>query len=321
MNFWEWLAQAGLIGGDPSYYSSGQASPDEVKHAVRTAIGNLASASDPNAAQDFYTRLQQASGFSGDAGYYARGEAAPGEIENLINVTGDALKANPNATTGTPQVPAAPNPNEPGAPPAPVVGTPTGVLAGGKTFRVQQTDGTYRWYQAYEMPPGSSQYVAYQFNDVKQVEAAFGTVPPYLSLSKTWFDQMAPGGAVGAAEEVIGMAGNWNTFSQQIMQEAAQRAGISDPTLVGRMWSDPEMQQIAAKATVGNWTPEQILAEQRKTAFWKNTLYPGIESFYGRTTEPEKAWSDYAANVSPTLEALGYQRDAAGTFKIGRAHV
>jgi hypothetical protein len=121
-------------------------------------------------------------------------------------------------------------------------------------------------------------------------------------------------GAIGAAEEVIGMSGNWNVFSTEIVQEAARRAGVNDPTLIGRMMSDPEMQRIMVQAGVGNWTGAQILAEQRKTAFWTDTLYPGIKAFYGQTTEPEKAWTNYNENVSPALTALGYAKDADGTY-------
>ena len=34
---WEWAVSAGLITGDPTYYSSGQAGPEEVAHAIETA--------------------------------------------------------------------------------------------------------------------------------------------------------------------------------------------------------------------------------------------------------------------------------------------
>lgn len=309
MEFWQWLVQSGLIKGDPTYYSSGKATADEYKHAIRTAIGGLATASDPRAATELYNRLKAAGAISGDMNYYIGGKAAPAEIENLINVAGTFFDKQPTApTTTAPQVPTKPDPLEPGAPPKPVVGSPTGVLAGGQTVRVRQPDGTYRWYQVYNMPGGP---VAYQYNDVAQLRAAVGASPAFVSRDAKWEQGLL---AVGAAEEVIGMAGNWNTFINEVKRDTALAAGIRDPSLIGKMWADPQMQQIAAKALVGDWTPEQILAEQRRTTFWTDTLYPGIKSFYGRTTEPEKAWSNYVGNVSPALTALGYKKDADGTY-------
>lgn len=313
MNFWDWLVRNGLIAGDWNYYASGAASQDEVKNALNTAIANLEGASAPTAKQEFYTRLQEATGFGGDSGYYARGEAAADEVANLVNVTSGTFKAG-TATppTAAPQVPTAPHPAEPGAPAAPVVGTPTGILAGGNTVKIQQEDGTYRWYQVYQFPPGTQNYVAYQFNNVQQVEATFGSIPGHFTETRNYEQTYLT--AIASAEEVIGMAGNWNTFSNEIATDAARRAGVNDPGLIGRMMSDPEMQQIMVRAGAGGWSPEQIVAEQRKTNFWKNVLYPGIDKFYGRTTEPEKAWSQYVGNVSPALTELGYKRDADGTF-------
>jgi hypothetical protein len=101
---------------------------------------------------------------------------------------------------------------------------------------------------------------------------------------------------------------------REVMVDAAAAAGVRDPSLAGRLASDPEMQRIMAQATIGDWTPEQIRAEQRNSNFWKKTLYPGIETFYGRTADPERAWADYNGNVSPALTALGYQKDADGSY-------
>ena len=314
MEFFAWLVNAGLIQGDPNYYSGGSAAPEEYTNAIRTAITNLDSASDQTARTEFFRRLQETGAFEGDPNYYASGKAGADEMENLINVSSGRLASTPGTATAAPQVPSAPHPLEPGAPAAPVVGTPTGVLAGGYTVRARQPDGTYRWYQVYQLPPGSGQHVAYQFNDVQQVEAALGPMPGFADWTPSQFTQNTQNGSVAAAEEVIGMGGDWNTFSQEVMQQAAARAGVTDPTLIGKMWSDPQMQQIAGKAIIGSWSPEQILAEQRKTAFWTDTLYPGIQAFYGRTTEPERAWNNYTADVGPALTALGYQKDASGSY-------
>jgi hypothetical protein len=313
MEFWSWLVQSGLIKGDPNYYSSGKATPDEYKHAIRTAIGGLATASDPRAASELYTRLKTAGAISGDMNYYISGQAQPDEIENLINVAGTFFDKTPTKPdTKAPQVPTKPDPLEPGAPAAPKVGTPTGVLAGGRTIRSRQPDGTYRWFQIYQMPPGTDNWVGYQFDNIAQLRAAVGDNIRFVDKDPAWVDRKVH--ATGAAEEIIGMAGNWNVFSKEIMDDAARKAGVRDPSMVGKMMSDPEMQRIMANAIIGEWSPEQLLAEQRKTKFWTQTLYPGIKNFYGSTTEPERAWSNYVSNVTPALTALGYSKDAAGTY-------
>jgi hypothetical protein len=170
-----------------------------------------------------------------------------------------------------------------------------------------------RWYQIYEFPVGSGQFVSYQFNDISQLGAATGQRNPAFSMrSETWFNQKVL--AEAPAEQVIGLRGNFQRMMREVMVDAAAAAGVRDPSLAGRLASDPEMQRIMAQATIGDWTPEQIRAEQRNTNFWKKTLYPGIEAFYGRTADPERAWTDYNGNVSPALTALGYKKDADGSY-------
>jgi hypothetical protein len=323
LEFFNWAVQQGLIQSDPNALATGkhadgnpvtEAEYREVFGALLSHVQNArqpGSGYAPTFAKELMDRAQGAGILleTDDINYLAN-QATAEDYAGFVDAVLPRVMQQAEAG-GAPQVPTGPHPAEPGAPPAPAVGTPTGVLAGGYTVRNRQDDGTYRWYQVYEFPPGSAQYVAYQFDNVQQVEAAFGGVPVFHDWNTGYMNEVK---AYGAAEEVVGMAGNWNTYSAQVMRESAQKAGVTDPTLIGKMWSDPEMQQIATKAITGDWTPEQILAEQRKTNFWKNVLYPGIESFYARTTNPEKAWLDYSANIEPTLEALGYQRDASGTF-------
>lgn len=189
---------------------------------------------------------------------------------------------------------------------------PTGVLAGGKTIQVRSGDGTTRFYQVYEFPPGSGSWVSYQFSSAAQAVAALGNNFNRATYTEERYNQLAL--AEGQAEEIVGLSGSFGGFAEQIMNDAARAAGNRDPGLVGRMASNPEMKRIMAQAIAGDWTPEQILAEQRRTNFWKTVLYPGIDKFYGKTTEPEKAWNNYVGNVTPALVELGYVRDADGTF-------
>jgi hypothetical protein len=189
---------------------------------------------------------------------------------------------------------------------------PQGVLAGGQTIQVKGKDGTTRYYQVYQFPPGSDSWVSYQFNSEAQAEAALGKGFARTSFTEARFDQKAL--AQGQAEEVLGLGGSFQGLMDDITRDAATAAGIRDPSLIGKMLSDKEMQNIMAQAIAGDWTPEQVLAEQRRTKFWTETLYPGISAFYGKSTEPEKAWNNYVGNITPALVDLGYKKDTDGTF-------
>lgn len=185
-----------------------------------------------------------------------------------------------------------------------------GVLEGGQTVRVSAAAGD-RYYQIYEFPAGSGQYVSYQFNSYEQASAALGT-PRVVTRTEAWFNQHVV--AEADAESVIGKQGSFAGLITEIIRESAVEAGVRDPSLVGVIASDPEMQQIMGLAVAGGWSSAQILAAQRNTRFWKETLYPGIGRLYGRTANPEGAWMQYSNNVTPALRALGYEPDADGTY-------
>jgi hypothetical protein len=57
------------------------------------------------------------------------------------------------------------------------------------------------------------------------------------------------------------------------------------------------------------------MAALRGTNFWQDVLYPGIDRFYGQTTEPEALWADYNRTVKGALEALGYEPDSDGSYR------
>lgn len=185
-----------------------------------------------------------------------------------------------------------------------------GVLAGGTTVRVGGQDG--RYYQVYEFPAGSGNFVSYQYNDFATAQSALGQTFAFETHTETWFNNNVL--AQGNAETIIGQGGNFATFTQEIMTDAAAAAGIRDPSLAGQIASDPEMQAIMGQAIIGDWTQAQIIAEQRKTNFWKNVLYPGIENLYSKTSAPELAYNNYVRSVEESLITLGYTRDADGTY-------
>ena len=97
MEFFSWLVNTGLIQGDPNYYSSGSAQPFEYENAIRVAINNLETASDPRVAAAFWSFLVEMGAVEGDPAYYSDGLAQPSEVENAIKVSSQFLTSNPDA--------------------------------------------------------------------------------------------------------------------------------------------------------------------------------------------------------------------------------
>ena len=188
-----------------------------------------------------------------------------------------------------------------------------GVLAGGVAMRIQRTDQEDIWVQAYEYPAGSGSYIYFRYDSYDQLKAAVGGTPQYQTQTEDWLRQNAEPG--GNAAEVIGVTGTFNALVEDVQYEAARLAGISDPTILGTFLSDPEVQALMAQATIKDYTEAQTTAALRNTSFYKDTLYPGIENFYGRTDNPEAAYALYRQNVESNLVELGVSRDADGTYK------
>lgn len=197
-----------------------------------------------------------------------------------------------------------------------------GVLNGGTVIRVPRPgagdnatgDDKWQYYTVYELPPGSGQYASYRFENREQMEAILPErkMDEIQFKGEKWFNRNVT--VEGDLAEITGVPGNWRTYVDQITREAADRAGVRDPGLLGRIMSNPEMQTILAQATIGEWTPQQVRAAQRQTKFWTKELYPGIENLYNNTQNPEQAYNEYLDQVTPALQALGYSKED-GSYK------
>lgn len=64
---WEWLASTGLIAGDPAYYTDGNASAEEVGHAIETAYTN---AVDDDVRRQLVDMLWETGYFQGEKEYW-----------------------------------------------------------------------------------------------------------------------------------------------------------------------------------------------------------------------------------------------------------
>ena len=192
-----------------------------------------------------------------------------------------------------------------------------GIMSGGEIVQVTRDGLPDIFIAAYEYPKGSGKYISWQFDSEEQIAQILGDTWykdfGFSKRSEQWYRDNSMGNE--SIAEITGLSGDFLALMNQAGYEAAAAAGINDPTLIGQMLNDPEMQAIMAQATFGGWTDEQVMAEKRNTTFWKEVLYPGIEKFYGKTASPEQAWTNYASSVESSLIELGYKRDADGSYK------
>jgi hypothetical protein len=340
-NFWQWLVQAGIIQGDPNYYTSGQAGEAEYQHAIRTAVNAATNHPDPAIRYQLWKQLTDSGAIQGDHNYYAGGQASQSEIDHAINVASSAFKSDPakgqiqysfTATTvdradGTASAAAAPGAATDVSPAAAPVGAAAGipgVLGGGRVIQVERAGADDLYVMVYEWPAGSGKFISWQFDSREQVDQALGSgwaSDPkygYERRADSWYNTNVNN--VGSATEITGMSGTFSIYMDDLVREAALDAGITDPTMHGRMVSDKQMQDILVRGSLEGWSEERIMAEKRKTDFWTKTLYPGIEKLYGMTDNPEEAWAAYHRSVESSLISLGHERDPDGSYRgaVGR---
>jgi len=202
-------------------------------------------------------------------------------------------------------------------------GLASGVLGGGELVQVRRKDQTDLFFMRYEFPPGSGQWIMYQFESRDEVTQSLGKdaftsgVVPFRELPESVLNDPAFTVAGSAEGNVVGQSGTFQELSADITSEVARKAGVSDPTLLARYLSDPEIQAILSRKVLAGdkMTDAEVTAAVRQTNFFQNVLYPGITTLFGRTSQPEVLWKQYANNVEGSLVELGVQRDADGSFR------
>ncbi len=191
-----------------------------------------------------------------------------------------------------------------------------GVWSGGQIVIVDRKDAEDLYFAEYKWGDYSFRF---QFDSVEQVEATLGkgwatnkgTTPIHKPESYMVDPKAVDAGSVG---QVSSPGGSWQGFVTEAVRASLTSAGITDPTMVGRMLKDPDVQSVIVQGTLGSWSAEQTTSAMRQTKFYKETLYPGIEKFYG-FTDPERRYEDYTSRVSQGLEALGVNKDSDGSYR------
>ncbi len=195
---------------------------------------------------------------------------------------------------------------------------PSGIMDGGRLTKIVRPGQDPLWAMTYEV--GGIQHV-YTFDSIEQMYAALGRNAVtsgefgYLELSE---DTLNDGDTwvLGSAAAFVGDTGQtYQQYFDDVMRQAALEAGVRNPGKLGEYLSDPTIQRIIAEGQAADWSEARIKAEIRNTDYYQNTLYPGIISFLEQgVPDPEAAWRRYATDVESSLSALGYSRDADGTY-------
>ena len=197
-------------------------------------------------------------------------------------------------------------------------GSVRGVLAGGTLVEVKRDDGTSYFAISYDVN-GSTHL--YSFGSEAQAEKASGPLSAATTLTEDEVtDVNSDFHLIGDAAGVTGLEGDYATWFDGIMGEASREAGIRNPGMLGRFAADKDIMKIMAQSQAGDWGDEQTQAEVRRTDFYLNVLYPGIDKILETGIgNPEDAWKSYNNSVEATLASLGYARDEDGSFrsKIG----
>jgi len=196
--------------------------------------------------------------------------------------------------------------------------TTSGVMPGGVIHKVDNPGQDDYYIITYEYPPGSGNQFFYRFDSLATLEESVGpnlgggsvevgpTVPE--SQLSDWVD-------AGDSNEISGVTGSFDEYMNDIVRGVAERAGIGDPSRVSDALRDPEMQTVMAKIAAGKLNAAQSKALIRKTDYYKNVAYPGIENFYAGSDNPEQAYDTYLRNIANTSKKLGIPPGPDGTYR------
>ena len=294
----------------PTYYSDGEAQPGEYANIIQTMFERT----DPGSAERtrIVNMLDQA-GFwlsTDKLDFWVDADVATlgADLENLkaaaeerlVTIQGESdVVAGQTAGQG----------NKSGFAP------PVGLRPGGDLVRIDG-DGVQQWGIRYTVD--GIEHI-YTFDSEEAMKAALGqnaaaemgmTILPANTVNDgdTWI--------LGDAAGHVGQDQPYQAYWADVLKEAGLEAGIRNPGMLGKYMADPDIQRIIAEAAAGNWSDEREMAEIRNTEFYLEVLYPGIESILeSGLPNPEAQYNQYMTTVDGSLEALGYERDADGTYR------
>jgi hypothetical protein len=312
-NFWQWLVQAGIIQGDPAYYTDGRASQVEYEHAIRTAVNTAMNHPDEAIRYQLWKQLVDMGAISGDHNYYAAGQASQAEIDNAIRAASQTIAATPaigqmqftfTATTVDPAG-AAPTGGgggtvvepRPGADPTrgTVQAGNTVIPRGGRVVGVDSpagSDAARLYYVVYEYE--GVEY-AFEVGAEARMGELFGTgwATSGVFSGVTFTGQGGFDGAgyvnAGMVDEVVGADQSF----QAMIEVSLRAAGLED--LPAWIKDDPRAMQLVAEATVDDWSSGRLWVALSDTDGFK-TRFSAMDRYLQAGMTVEQAVNEYVSD-------------------------
>lgn len=196
-------------------------------------------------------------------------------------------------------------------------------ISGGDIVKIDREGQEPLWGVQFNIPGGINH--VYTFGSEEEMFAALGDNAAVAQGFTTISEDAVNAGdtwIMGDAAVFAGQEGSYGAFWDDLVNEVALGAGIEDPGRLGDYVSDPEVARLMAEGQQAGWTAVQLQAKLRKTDYYLNTLYPGIQRILDQGDEinPEAAWKQYHNDVEGNLRQLGYEPDEDGSYaqEIGR---
>ena len=205
------------------------------------------------------------------------------------------------------------------------VGTPDGALGGYQVVRISGDGAEDSYGLLYDWPSigggVSDRKFLYRFDSYQQAVQTLGEDFDYWSTISEGeiIESFQEGDGLyinaGSATEVIGQGGSWKQLVNNMLAQGLQGIGATDPTILGGLYQQSEVMDLIAQYVVGDLTPQWLVGEIRKTDYYTQVVYPGIDEFYGRSANPEQEWNTYYGNIEDVLRAYGFQPDPKRGFR------
>ncbi len=298
----------------PTYYSDGDAQPGEYGNIIETMFSRTAPGS---AERTKLVQILDRAGFwlpTDKLSFWVNADVATlgPDLENLKNAAEERLptiQGESDIVAG--QAPGQGDQTDFDTGPI----TPVGLRPGGDLVRIDG-DGVQQWGMRYIVD--GIEHI-YTFDSEEAMKAALGeNAAAELGLTVLSSDTVNDGDTwiLGDAAGHVGQDQPYQAYWADVMQEAGLEAGIRNPGMLGKYLADPDIQRIIAESAAADWSDEREMAEIRNTNFYLEVLYPGIESILeAGLPNPEAQYNQYMTTVDGSLESLGYERDADGTYR------
>lgn len=303
MDFFQWLFQLGLgsIKGDPNYYASGAAQPEEYRNLFQLATNEINTLPTDNPVrQQYYEFLEGLGSFSGDPAYYANGEAAPEEFSNLISVVSTHFAAT-GGQPGSVEPGQGPQ-NENTIPPLEILSSPS--------LQILKDSRTGLSYAQYKLPNTTNQFLLFEI-EPEQLKALGLQTQGVLNFNTAVRQSNIHFG--GNIAEVEG-TGNFEEEVDRVVSLALDQRNLPD-------WIAQDEAALALLyVSVTEERDDDWFFEQIETLQSFKNRYPNLQKLKGlglNTGEAIQAFTEFETRLKTLHSAAGFSPDAITPSTVG----